>query len=311
MHKRVWVLGDAVIDLLPEEEGRLLQCPGGAPANVAVGIARLGGNSAFIGCVGDDPFGTFLQQTLRAEGVDAQYMYPAAGQRTSTVLVSLDAEGERHFTFMVRPAADLFLTPDRLPVFQANQGLHLCSIALSAEPSRSAALQAMQAVKQAGGWVSFDPNLRSDLWSDANEMNALLAQAFALADIIKLSEDELFTLTGCREVEPGIKQFTADYQPALLLVTCGSEGVTVWQPQRLQHYPAPHVSVVDTTGAGDAFVAGLLAALAREANPLAPQQLEKAIQQAQHSGAAATTAKGAMTALPYADELLRFTSLAG
>jgi len=284
MQKRVWVLGDAVIDLLPEEEGRLLQCPGGAPANVAVGIARLGGNSAFIGCVGDDPFGTFLQQTLRAEGVDAQYMYPAA---------------------------DLFLTPDRLPVFQAHQGLHLCSIALSAEPSRSAALQAMQAVKQAGGWVSFDPNLRSDLWSDANEMNALLAQAFALADIIKLSEDELFTLTGCREVEPGIKQFTADYQPALLLVTRGSEGVTVWQSQRQQHYPAPHVSVVDTTGAGDAFVAGLLAALAREANPLAPQQLEKAIQQAQHSGAAATTAKGAMTALPYADELLRFTSLAG
>lgn len=311
MQNRVWVLGDAVIDLLPEEQGRLLQCPGGAPANVAVGIARLGGNSAFIGCVGDDPFGTFLQQTLRKEGVDAQYMYPAAGQRTSTVLVSLDAEGERHFTFMVRPAADLFLTPDQLPVFQALEGLHLCSIALSAEPSRSAAFRAMQAVKQAGGWVSFDPNLRSDLWSDANEMNALLAQAFALADIIKLSADELFTLTGCREVEPGIKQFTADYQPALLLITCGSAGVTVWQAQRQQHYPAPQVSVVDTTGAGDAFVAGLLAALAREANPLAPQQLEKAIEQAQHSGAAATTAKGAMTALPYADDLLRFTSSAG
>jgi len=311
MQNRVWVLGDAVIDLLPEEQGRLLQCPGGAPANVAVGIARLGGNSAFIGCVGDDPFGTFLQQTLREEGVDAQYMYPAAGQRTSTVLVSLDAEGERHFTFMVRPAADLFLTSDQLPVFQALEGLHLCSIALSAEPSRSAAFRAMQAVKQAGGWVSFDPNLRSDLWSDVNEMNALLAQAFALADIIKLSGDELFTLTGCREVEPGIKQFTADYQPALLLVTCGSAGVTVWQPQRQQHYPAPQVSVVDTTGAGDAFVAGLLAALAREANPLAPQQLEKAIEQAQLSGAAATTAKGAMTALPYADDLLRFTSSAG
>lgn len=311
MQNRVWVLGDAVIDLLPEEQGRLLQCPGGAPANVAVGIARLGGNSAFIGCVGDDPFGTFLQQTLREEGVDAQYMYPAAGQRTSTVLVSLDAEGERHFTFMVRPAADLFLTSDQLPVFQALEGLHLCSIALSAEPSRSAAFRAMQAVKQAGGWVSFDPNLRSDLWSDVNEMNALLAQAFALADIIKLSGDELFTLTGCREVEPGIKQFTADYQPALLLVTCGSAGVTVWQPQRQQHYPAPQVSVVDTTGAGDAFVAGLLAALAREANPLAPQQLEKAIEQAQLSGAAATTAKGAMTALPYADNLLRFTSSAG
>lgn len=306
MQQKIWVLGDAVVDLLPEQESHLLKCPGGAPANVAVGIARLGGNSAFIGCVGDDPFGEFLQQTLLREGVDIGQMYRAAGQRTSTVLVSLDTEGERHFTFMVRPSADLFLSTDRLPEFTSGEGLHLCSIALSAEPSRSAALHAMRAIKQAGGWVSFDPNLRSDLWQDADEMARIVAEAFSLADIIKLSEDELHSLTDRPTLEQGIEHFTRRYQPALLLVTRGSQGVSVWQSGHLQHFAAPKVEVVDTTGAGDAFVAGLLAALVQENDPLQPQRLAFAVQQAQDSGAAATTAKGAMTALPYAADLARF-----
>ncbi|CCG87122.1 aminoimidazole riboside kinase [Erwinia piriflorinigrans] len=306
MQQKIWVLGDAVVDLLPEQESHLLKCPGGAPANVAVGIARLGGNSAFIGCVGDDPFGEFLQQTLLREGVDIASMYRAAGQRTSTVLVSLDTEGERHFTFMVRPSADLFLSTDRLPEFASGEGLHLCSIALSAEPSRSAALHAMRAIKQVGGWVSFDPNLRSDLWQDADEMARIVAEAFSLADIIKLSEDELHSLTDRPTLEQGIDHFTRRYQPALLLVTRGSQGVSVWQSGHLQHFAAPKVEVVDTTGAGDAFVAGLLAALVQENDPLQPQRLAFAVQQAQSSGAAATTAKGAMTALPYAADLARF-----
>lgn len=108
MSARVWVLGDAVVDLLPESQGRLLQCPGGAPANVAVGIARLGGKSAFIGKVGDDPFGRFMYQTLSTENVDTRYMSLDPQQRTSIVAVGLDEQGERNFTFMVRPSADLF-----------------------------------------------------------------------------------------------------------------------------------------------------------------------------------------------------------
>ena len=164
MSTRVWVLGDAVVDLLPESQGRLLQCPGGAPANVAVGIARLGGESAFIGKVGDDPFGRFMYQTLSKENVDTRYMSLDPQHRTSIVAVGLDEQGERNFTFMVRPSADLFLQPDDLPTFGPGEWLHLCSIALSAEPSRSTAFLAMEKIRQAGGNISFDPNIRSDLW---------------------------------------------------------------------------------------------------------------------------------------------------
>ena len=162
--EKIWVLGDAVVDLLPDGKGRLLQCPGGAPANVAVGIARLGGKSAFIGRVGDDPFGRFMQKMLADEQVDVQWMRRDQQHCTSTVVVDLDEQGERSFTFMVRPSADLFLTSDDLPPFQVGEWLHVCSIALSAEPSRSATLQAMETIRKTGGFVSFDPNIRHDLW---------------------------------------------------------------------------------------------------------------------------------------------------
>ena len=178
MSAKVWVLGDAVVDLLPESDGRLLPCPGGAPANVAVGIARLGGTSGFIGRVGDDPFGALMQRTLLTEGVD------------------LNDQGERSFTFMVRPSADLFLETTDLPCWRHGEWLHLCSIALSAEPSRTSAFTAMTAIRHAGGFVSFDPNIREDLWQDEHLLRLCLRQALQLADVVKLSEEEWRLISG-------------------------------------------------------------------------------------------------------------------
>ncbi len=300
---RVWVLGDAVVDLLPEENNHLQQCPGGAPANVAVGVARLGGNSGFIGHVGGDPFGAFLQHTLHQEGVNTDYMRQLSAQRTSTVVVGLDNQGERTFTFMVRPSADLFLTSDDLPVFAADEALHFCSIALSAEPCRSATFAAVERIHAAGGWVSFDPNLREDFWHDHEEMCDVVGKAFAAADVIKLSLDELQLLTGGQQTDAALTAFTNRFSPALLLVTLGEEGVIVWHQGEQTRFSASKVQVVDTTGAGDAFVAGLLTGLMREADPLQPRDLAGAIELAQRCGALAITAKGAMTALPYADQL--------
>ena len=303
MNAKVWVLGDAVVDLLPESGGRLLQCPGGAPANVAVGIARLGGNSGFIGRVGDDPFGRFMQQTLREEQVDTRYMRCDPQHRTSTVEVDLDGEGERTFTFMVRPSADLFLQPEDLPPFAANEWLHVCSIALSAEPSRSTTFAAMERIKLAGGRVSFDPNIRADLWQDPELLHACLDRALRLANVVKLSEEELALIAGKEDLAEGVTALTQRYQPELLLVTQGKAGVLAAFQQQYTHFSAQPVVSVDTTGAGDAFVAGLLASLAAKGMPTDPAALEPAIMQAQTCGALATTAKGAMTALPYQHNL--------
>ncbi|MCK7246545.1 aminoimidazole riboside kinase [Enterobacter asburiae] len=295
--KKIWVLGDAVVDLLPDGEGRLLQCPGGAPANVAVGIARLGGQSAFIGRVGDDPFGRFMAKTLADEKVDVKSMRLDPAHRTSTVVVDLDDHGERSFTFMVRPSADLFLEPADLPTFSAGEWLHVCSIALSAEPSRSATFEAMAAIREAGGYVSFDPNIRPDLWPDENALRRCLELALQSADVVKLSVEELAFLTGDVEVNVGLDALMEHCPARLVLVTQGKEGVIAWHDGAVKHYPATPVECVDTTGAGDAFVAGLLYGLA------AGQDLTPVIALAQRCGALATTAKGAMTALPWQHDL--------
>lgn len=303
MSVRVWCLGDAVVDLLPEGQGRLLQCPGGAPANVAVGIARLQGNSGFIGRVGDDPFGHFMRQTLADERVDTTFMLADAAHRTSTVVVSLDEEGERSFTFMVRPGADLFIEQSDLPPFQKGEWLHCCSIALAAEPSRATTLAAMQRVQAAGGFNSFDPNIRHDLWSDSASLQQCLSQALQLADVVKLSEEELEFISGSAEMDSSIEQLAEKFSIRLLMVTQGKAGVRAWHNGEIHHYPTLPVVSVDTTGAGDAFVAGLLWGLAEHGLPKNEPQLAERLGSAQICGALATTAKGAMTALPHRQQL--------
>lgn len=303
MSAKVWVLGDAVVDLLPESDGRLLPCPGGAPANVAVGIARLGGTSGFIGRVGDDPFGALMQRTLLTEGVDITYLKQDECHRTSTVLVDLNDQGERSFTFMVRPSADLFLETTDLPCWRHGEWLHLCSIALSAEPSRTSAFTAMTAIRHAGGFVSFDPNIREDLWQDEHLLRLCLRQALQLADVVKLSEEEWRLISGKTQNDRDICALAKEYEIAMLLVTKGAEGVVVCYRGQVHHFAGMSVNCVDSTGAGDAFVAGLLTGLSSTGLSTDEREMRRIIDLAQRCGALAVTAKGAMTALPCRQEL--------
>lgn len=303
MSAKVWVLGDAVVDLLPESDGRLLPCPGGAPANVAVGIARLGGTSGFIGRVGDDPFGALMQRTLLTEGVDITYLKQDEWHRTSTVLVDLNDQGERSFTFMVRPSADLFLETTDLPCWRHGEWLHLCSIALSAEPSRTSAFTAMTAIRHAGGFVSFDPNIREDLWQDEHLLRLCLRQALQLADVVKLSEEEWRLISGKTQNDRDICALAKEYEIAMLLVTKGAEGVVVCYRGQVHHFAGMSVNCVDSTGAGDAFVAGLLTSLSSTGLSTDEREMRRIIDLAQRCGALAVTAKGAMTALPCRQEL--------
>ncbi|EMD3283866.1 aminoimidazole riboside kinase [Escherichia coli] len=303
MSAKVWVLGDAVVDLLPESDGRLLPCPGGAPANVAVGIARLGGTSGFIGRVGDDPFGALMQRTLLTEGVDITYLKQDEWHRTSTVLVDLNDQGERSFTFMVRPSADLFLETTDLPCWRHGEWLHLCSIALSAEPSRTSSFTAMTAIRHAGGFVSFDPNIREDLWQDEHLLRLCLRQALQLADVVKLSEEEWRLISGKTQNDRDICALAKEYEIAMLLVTKGAEGVVVCYRGQVHHFAGMSVNCVDSTGAGDAFVAGLLTGLSSTGLSTDEREMRRIIDLAQRCGALAVTAKGAMTALPCRQEL--------
>ena len=303
---RVWVTGDAVVDLIPDSETSYLKCPGGAPANVAVAISRLGGDSAFFGRVGQDPLGRFMKQVLKNEGVDTQYMLLDEEHRTSTVIVDLDDHGERSFTFMVKPSADQFLQPQDVPAFKQGEWLHVCSIALANEPSRSTTLAAMKAIKAAGGYVSFDPNLREEVWLNPADLKSVVLQAVALADVVKFSDDELLFLTDKNDLQTALSWLNEQYNLPLVVITQGKKGALVVHNNEQQLVTGKPVNPVDTTGAGDAFVGGLLAGLVACDDWHNNDNLLKIIRQANACGALATTAKGAMTALPTATQLVEY-----
>lgn len=303
---RVWVTGDAVVDLIPNGETNYLKCPGGAPANVAVAISRLGGDSAFFGRVGQDPLGRFMKQVLQDEGVDTHYMLLDKDHRTSTVIVDLDDQGERSFTFMVKPSADQFLQPQDVPAFQEGEWLHVCSIALANEPSRSTTLAAMKTIKAAGGYVSFDPNLREEVWLNPADLKPVVLQAVALADVVKFSDDELLFLTEKADLQTALSWLNEQYNLPLVVITQGKKGALVIHNNEQQLVTGKPVNPVDTTGAGDAFVGGLLAGLVASDNWQDSENLLSIIRQANACGALATTAKGAMTALPTATQLIEY-----
>lgn len=298
MREKVWVLGDAVVDFIPDGEHHYLKAAGGAPANVAVAIARLGGHSAFIGRVGEDPLGHFMKQVLQQERVNTDFMLLDAQHRTSTVIVDLADDGERSFTFMVNPSADQFLQHHDIPSFKPTEWLHCCSIALLNNPSRQTTLSAMQQIKHIGGMVSFDPNLRKSLWETPDIMRITVMQAIKSADVLKCSEEELMFLTQTHTLEQGLNMITHAYPEKLIIVTIGKKGAIVYLNGNQQLISGKTVHPIDTTGAGDAFVGGLLAGLSHTKHWRQWDNLIPIIHQANACGALATTAKGAMSALP-------------
>lgn len=301
----VWVTGDAVVDLIPDGENHYLKCPGGAPANVAVAIARLGGQSAFFGRVGNDPLGRFMNQTLSQEQVDSRYLILDNDQRTSTVVVDLDDSGERSFTFMVKPSADQFLQISDIPNFKQGDWLHVCSIALANEPSRSSTFEAIERIKKAGGSFSFDPNLRPEVWQKPQEMIATVMHAVANADVVKFSEEELTLLTQTDSIEQGLNAIKALEIP-LVIITQGAKGALVVTKESQTLVSGKVVKPVDTTGAGDAFVGGLLYQLSQTPDWQKAENVALAVECAHGCGALATTQKGAMTALPNQQALKAF-----
>lgn len=302
---KIWVTGDAVVDLIPDGENHYLKCAGGAPANVAVGVSRLGVKAGFIGRVGNDPLGKFMRDVLAAENVSIDNMILDNEQRTSTVIVGLD-DGERSFTFMVNPSADQFLQVEDLPEFQQGDFLHCCSIALINDPSRSSTIEAIRRVKNAGGYFSFDPNLRESLWKSLDEMKTVVNSVVAMADILKFSEEELTLLTDTATLDEAIKIITAQYPDKLIIITLGKDGAIYHLNGKSQVVSGKALKPVDTTGAGDAFVSGLLAGLSQAPNWKDETVLVDVIRKANASGALATTAKGAMSALPNKAQLEAF-----
>ncbi|WP_207485682.1 PfkB family carbohydrate kinase [Arenibaculum pallidiluteum] len=307
----VVALGELLIDFVPTTTGQGLgaaetfkKAAGGAPANVAVGLARLGVPSAFMGMVGDDGFGHFLRGTLAEAGVDVSPLRMTTEARTGLAFVSLHADGEREFLFYRSPAADMLMTPadvDEAAIAGA-RALHFGSISLIAEPSRAATLHAVAVARRAGKLVTYDPNLRLALWSDAEAAREGMRLGLAEADIVKIGDEELDFLTGISEPVAAARSL---WTPRLriMAVTRGAAGCLWLTPRDQGEVPGYAVEAVDATGAGDAFMAGLIAGLlAEEAGglelPPEPARLDAICRFANAAGALTAAGRGAIPSLP-------------
>ena len=308
-------LGELLIDFVPTVTGTglidapaFVKAPGGAPGNVAVGLARLGVSSAFMGKVGDDAFGRFLAATLAEAGVDVSPLAFSSEARTALAFVSLRADGEREFMFYRHPSADMLFAPGEVDVaaIQRAKLLHFGSISLIGEPARGATWHAVDAARAAGCLISYDPNLRLPLWPNADAAREGLLLGLKKANIVKLSEDESAFLTGIDAVEKACQTLWHD-DLRLMVVTRGRAGCVYYTPRFTGTVESFTVRAVDTTGAGDGFVAGLLQGLLN--NPTAFDQearLREACHVANAVGALATTRRGAITALPDREQVSAF-----
>lgn len=302
-------LGEMLIDMFPAEVGkRLVEVsafrpkPGGAPANVAVCLARLGIQSAFIGKVGDDAFGHHLVNVLAQEGVETRGMRFDAYARTTMAFIASPDPHTAEFLFYRNPGADMRLQADELEhdMLSRTKAFHFGSLSLAEEPIRNATYEAVRIVKNAGGLVSFDVNYRPTLWASPEAAYEQIMAILPQVNLLKVNEVELKLLTGEDEPETG-SQVLLNLGPEVCVMTSGAEGSYFRIGGEFEFVPAFSVKTVDATGCGDAFIAGLLSQLAQEGawrRQMAPELMRRNLIYANAVGALTAQTQGVIPALP-------------
>jgi fructokinase len=282
--------------------------PGGAPANVAVAVARLGGSAAFVGMFGRDMFGDLLLRELEAAGVDVTHARRTDAANTALAFVSHAANGERDFSFYRPPAADLLFRNDDFDasIFVAGSIFHAGSCSMTEPASAATTLQGMMRARETGALVSYDMNLRPPLWPRGEDPAPTIWRALLLADFVKLSAEELAFLAASMGSGDAVFTRLWNAHAKLVVVTDGDRAVRWFTPRANGERSAFPVRAVDTTGAGDAFVGGCLCRFAKaglDADGLAAfagdvTRLEAALRFACACGALAVTRAGSFAAMP-------------
>lgn len=305
--------GEAFIDFRqrPARHGHPLcyePCPGGAPANVATAIARLGGIAAFVGTISEDALGHLLVKHLGASGVDTQWLQRTHQAQTALAIVSLDKNRERDFNFYRAGTADLlFRTSDfQRDCLKRASAFHVCSNTLTTAELKDATLQGMRWSAQSGSLVSFDVNLRPALWPQNRPVFSAILEATVEATILKATAEEFEFLSRGLGGEQRLLKLLFSGNTQLVLVTAGSQPIRYFTRTHRGSVQPPSVQIEDTTGAGDAFVGGLLYSLQRDqvapdtldSISRSPGRLDPYLRFATVCGALATTQRGSLSSMP-------------
>ncbi|NPV02989.1 MAG: carbohydrate kinase [Brevinematales bacterium] len=307
-------MGELVVDFLTDERDKGLsgaanftRVPGGAPANVAAGIARLGSKAAFLGKVGADPFGSFLADALDGYGVDISHLLRDPGALTTLFFIASRSDGKKDMLCYRSPGADILIRPDEIPesMFDGAKIFHFGSLSLSRSPAREATFRALDLAKKHGLFISFDPNYRPSVWNSPEEAREQIHTAMDYAGLVKIADEEWETVTGSPDYAEGSKALI-ERGISTVAVTLGDKGCYFRNRDGDGVIPAPHVECIDTIGAGDSFTAALLYRFVRDGRTDFPRgEFAEMIRFAVAAGAISVTKRGAIPSLPTLDEINR------
>lgn len=305
--------GELLIDMISTNTGSLrtsegfLKKFGGAPANTAADLAKLGVPVRFMGKVGDDPFGHFLKDILDENGVDTNSLILSKTDKTTLAFVSLTDSGQRDFTFY--KGAHEAINPSEVDLPKDTLLFHFGSLTQTNENANNATQKLIDQARAMGAIISYDPNIRESLWGDINRAKEIILDTAKKVDILKINEDEARILSGENDIpKAGNALFTDNLEA--IFITLGKDGCYYKTKQYEGFVPVPiKVTTVDTTGAGDAFNAGYILAIhesQKRVSQMTKKELESALKRANIIGALTTTKKGAIDACPTIKDLKEY-----
>lgn len=319
MGKKLIAIGELLIDFLGNGTTGLINSdtfyknPGGAPANVAACVSALGGKSSLITKLGNDAFGDYLLKTMQDSNVNCDNIFRTNEANTPLAFVSLDASGERDFSFYRKPSSDLLLNEKDIKkdLFKSDDVLHFCSVDLVDYPVKKAHDIAIKYCLQAGGFISFDANLRYSLWESKQELLKTVLEYIPKCHILKVSEEELLDLTAIEEENIAVKKLFSG-NVVLIIVTKGANGsIAYYKDGSNVFVESKHVAkVIDSTGAGDCFIGSFLYnILSNEESFLVQIQNKESIKKYLHFSSIAASLciqkKGAINAMPLLEDVNR------
>lgn len=265
MKNTLFAIGEALIDFIPDKTGcdfskveAFSPKIGGAPANVLGAYAKLGGKTQLITQLGDDPFGHKIFGELTKIGIGLDNVLFTKRAKTALAFVSLDGKGNRIFSFYRNPSADMLYNSENLAedIFDDCFALHFCSVSLAETPMKEAHRKAIALAKNKGGLISFDPNIRLPLWSDEKALKKTIDEFLPMADIVKVSDEEIKFITGTENIKKGCMELLKNAK--LVICTCGADGAYAYTDNAEAYAVSKFVKAKDTTGAGDAFIGSFL-----------------------------------------------------
>lgn len=302
----VTAMGELLIDFTmngQSEQGNNMfeACPGGAPCNVLAMLNKLGRKTAFIGKVGRDQFGRLLKETIADSGIETKGLVMDEDIRTTLAFVHTFPDGDREFSFYRNPGADMMLSEDEVDyeLIRQSKVFHFGTLSMTDEPAKTATKKALEAAKEAGCLITFDPNLREPLWKSLDDAKEAMEYGFRFCDMLKISDNEIQFVSGKEDYDEGIRYLQEKYHIPVIFLTMGKEGSRAYYQDIRVEKPGFTVKAIETTGAGDTFCGCAINGLLKYGlDGLTEETLGELLTYANAGAALITLKKGAIRSMP-------------